>query len=261
VYTNEKFEKMFGYEKGEMIGKNVSIVNAPTEKSPEEIKKMVMDVLEKQGEWHGEIENVKKDGTRFWCYANVSVFEYSTYGKVIVSVHTDITEKKKMELALKKSEEKWHRLFEILPVGVSIVTAGDCVMEFNDALGKILDISHEGLQRGDYRNRKYFRSDNTPMPPEEFPTNRAIAEGNIIQNVEIGIEKESGEKIWTMVSASPLPAKDSAVTVTYDITERKKMVEELEKRTQELQKTNELMVNRELKMVELKEELEKSKAA
>jgi len=33
VYANPKFETMFGYEPNELIGKHVSIVNAPTEKN------------------------------------------------------------------------------------------------------------------------------------------------------------------------------------------------------------------------------------
>ncbi|MBT7617513.1 MAG: PAS domain S-box protein, partial [Calditrichaeota bacterium] len=73
-YTNPKFEQMFGYDPGEMIGKPVSIVNAPTEKYPEETVEDIMGVLEREGKWEGEIENIKKDGTPFWCYANVIVF-------------------------------------------------------------------------------------------------------------------------------------------------------------------------------------------
>jgi PAS domain S-box-containing protein len=37
IYTNPKFEKMFGYDPGEMIGRHVSIVNAPTDKTPEKM--------------------------------------------------------------------------------------------------------------------------------------------------------------------------------------------------------------------------------
>lgn len=36
LYCNPKFEQMFAYDVGELIGKNVSVVNAPTNKSPEE---------------------------------------------------------------------------------------------------------------------------------------------------------------------------------------------------------------------------------
>ncbi len=102
VYANQKFEKMFGYEPGEMVGKNVSIVNAPTDKTPEETAKEIMDTITKTGEWHGEVENIKKDGTPFWCSANVSIFDHPKYGKVFIAVHTDITERKKTQESLEK---------------------------------------------------------------------------------------------------------------------------------------------------------------
>ncbi|MFA5933474.1 MAG: PAS domain-containing protein [Microgenomates group bacterium] len=113
VYTNPKFEKMFGFNSGEMIGKPASIVNAPTDKKPEETAKEIMGILAKTGEWHGEVNNVKKDGTPFWCYANVSVFDHSEYGKVLVAVHTDITERKKAEEQAKEAfdaQEKMNKL-------------------------------------------------------------------------------------------------------------------------------------------------------
>ena len=47
--------------------------------------------------WHGEFENKKKDGTHFWCESNVSVFKHQRYGRVLVAVHSDITQRKKNE--------------------------------------------------------------------------------------------------------------------------------------------------------------------
>jgi len=105
VYTNPTFERMFGYNPDEMIGKNVAIVNAPTDKTPEETRETIMGFLKETGEWHGEVLNVKKDGVLFWCYANVSLFDHPDYGTVIVSIHTDITERKKTEQDLKESEQ------------------------------------------------------------------------------------------------------------------------------------------------------------
>jgi PAS domain S-box-containing protein len=105
VYANPEFEKMFGYEQGEMIGQHFSIVNVPTDRDPKETVRLIMNILEETGEWHGEIENIKKDGTTFWCYANVLLFDYPIFGKVILAVHTDITERKKYELELKKAKE------------------------------------------------------------------------------------------------------------------------------------------------------------
>jgi len=97
VYTNPKFEQMFGYGPKEMIGKHVSIVNAPTEKKPEDTAEEIMEILNKTGIWQGDVDNIKKDGTMFQCHANVSVFDHKKYGKVLVSVHTEFIERKQAE--------------------------------------------------------------------------------------------------------------------------------------------------------------------
>ena len=66
----------------------------PAKKNPEETAKEIMDVLREKGLWEGEVNNIKKDGTLFWCYAKVSVFDHSKYGNVLIAIHTDITERK-----------------------------------------------------------------------------------------------------------------------------------------------------------------------
>jgi PAS domain S-box-containing protein len=110
VYTNPKFEEMFGYGPGELIGKNISVVNAPTDKSPEELARDIQRDLKETGVWQGEICNIKKDGTFFWCHANVSTFNHPEHGNVWVDVHTNITEHKQAEQTLKDSEEKYREL-------------------------------------------------------------------------------------------------------------------------------------------------------
>ena len=95
VYANPKFEEMFGYGKDELLGMNVAKINAPTDMSPEEVANNIISNLRKNGVWSGEICNKKKDGTYFWCYANVSTFKHAEYGEVWLSVLSDITEHKK----------------------------------------------------------------------------------------------------------------------------------------------------------------------
>jgi PAS domain S-box-containing protein len=112
VYTNPKIEKMFGYDTGEMIGKHISIANAPIDKDPDEIAGEIVEILKKNGEWHGEIKNIKKDGTPFWCYANVSIFESPEHGMVFIAVHSDITKSKEIEDRLKESEIIYRNAYE-----------------------------------------------------------------------------------------------------------------------------------------------------
>ncbi|MGB6837509.1 MAG: PAS domain S-box protein [Dehalococcoidia bacterium] len=112
VYTNPAFERLFGYGPGEMVGKHVSVVNAPTDKSPEETAKEITAALDRTGAWRGEILNIKKDGTLFWCYANVSTFDHPGHGRVWVTYHTDITERKQAEEALRESDQRSREVLE-----------------------------------------------------------------------------------------------------------------------------------------------------
>ncbi|MDZ4158778.1 MAG: PAS domain S-box protein, partial [Anaerolineaceae bacterium] len=97
TYANPTFEHMFGYEPGELIGKHVSIVNVPGDKSPEATANEIINILRRTGAWSGEVHNIRKDGTTFWCFASVSAFEHLEHGSVWVAVHEDITERKLAE--------------------------------------------------------------------------------------------------------------------------------------------------------------------
>ena len=112
VYANPKFEKLFGYNHNELPGMHLSKLNAPTDKSPEQTAKEIIETLNKTGEWHGEVNNIKKDGTPFWCHADVSIFDHTVYGKVFIAIHNDISDRvitreklKTTQLLLKSSIE------------------------------------------------------------------------------------------------------------------------------------------------------------
>ncbi|AAM04693.1 TPA: PAS domain S-box protein [Methanosarcina acetivorans] len=145
----------------------------------------------------------------------------------------DITEQKKAEEMLKESESKLKTLFELLPVGVSIIDKDGKNIDVNLALERILGLSRSELFKGKYKARKYLRSNGTEMPAEEFPSAKALEEPGSIQISEIGVVKEDGSTIWTDVSATVLPFSDGQVAITTrDITESKKAKEELQ-RTEE----------------------------
>ena len=139
-----------------------------------------------------------------------------------VGVYQDITEIKQTEEALRESEQKLTTLFELLPIGVSVLDADNEVVYMNPALTKNLDISQEGLLRGDYRERTYLRPDGAPMPADEFASSRAIREQQAVHNIETGVMKEDSQVVWMNVSAAPLTFSDwRVIVVTDDITARK----------------------------------------
>ena len=135
----------------------------------------------------------------------------------------DITARKRAQAALADAESnaKLELLFDILPVGVSILDRDRRIVKQNRALEKIMDLSKEGLARGDYRARTYLRADGTPMPPEEFASARVMRGEPSALNVETGIIKEDGTTIWVNVSAVAGPFADwNTILVTADINDR-----------------------------------------
>ncbi|MBN3960329.1 ATP-binding protein [Nostoc sp. NMS8] len=113
VYANPKFEQMFGYNSSELNGQHVSIVNYVTESvTTKDVNQAIVSTVLQNTEATYEVQNVKKDGTPFWSSVTTSVFRHPDYGKVLVAVHQDITERKGIEEALRESEEKFRQLAE-----------------------------------------------------------------------------------------------------------------------------------------------------
>lgn len=109
AYATPVFNRMFGYTEGELIGKKVSILNAPTSQTPEKTALEINRVLKESGNWRGEIQNIRKDGSAFSCWVSITTFDHHEYGKVWVAVHEDITQRKEAELHLQQARDISHR--------------------------------------------------------------------------------------------------------------------------------------------------------
>jgi PAS domain S-box-containing protein len=227
ILANRKLEKILGVSKEGLIGKTRESI-MPDEIAESHRKNDLVVINSKEAQSFEE-DNMESDGLHYYITEKFPLLDSEGNVYAVGGISTDITERKRAEESIRTSEAKWHNLFEILPVGVSIVDSQHNVVEFNAMLGQILDLTKEGLQNGAYKERTYFRSDYTLMKPEEFPSNRAIHENTMIRNIEIGVKKEDESIIWTSVSASPFPAINGTITVTSDITKIKQAEEELRK--------------------------------
>lgn len=229
-HTNSMFEKIFGYEPGEMIGKEISNLNAPTDKTPLETEMEIMDILRKSGEWHGEVKNIRKDGTPFWSYANVSIFDHPQYGKVVVNVHTDITERKRIQEELQIAHIKYKTLFSAFPLGITVADRTGKILESNPMAERLLSLSLEEQHQRKIDGKEWtiVKPDRTPLQAQDYASVRALRENRMVENMEMGIVKAHGEITWINVNAAPLPLEGYGVVITYnDITQRKKAEAEL----------------------------------
>lgn len=131
IYTNYTFDRIFGYAFGELIGKHVSTLNAPTDQSPVKIAQEIMQNLNITGIWRGELQNIRRDGSTFWCHANVSTFEHPQHGKIWIAIHQDITDRKRAEENLRESEEKYRILLENAGLGIGYYDLSGRIILFN----------------------------------------------------------------------------------------------------------------------------------
>ena len=229
--VNPAFEKHIGLKN--IKGKRIREFIPDIEKNwPEIYGKVVLT---------GEPTRFIRKSKSFNRWFDVYAFRIGAPEKHQVAIlFNNITKRKHSHEELKKREEKWHKLFEILPVGVSIVNSDNKILEVNTTLAQILDLTKEELLNSKYKNRSYFRSDMSLMPPEEFPSVRALKEKKVIKDVEIGIKKEDGSMMWTNVSAAHLSSLNATVTITAEITERKHSEAVLLKQQRELKEAQHL---------------------
>ena len=143
VYTTPNFEKMFGYEPGELLEKRVIVLIASGNKTPEETAEEIIKSIANKGWWQGEVHNVKKDGTRFWTTAFISEIEHSQFGRVWLSVQHDITEQKQVQEALWESKALLDAYFTRAPAGMGLFDTELRYVKLNGTLADINGLSIE----------------------------------------------------------------------------------------------------------------------
>lgn len=227
---NESFKQLIGYSEEELSVLNFKDLTPPKWHDYEQniINNQVLvrgfsDIYEK--------EYRRKDGSIIPVELHAFLIRNDSGEKVAMwAIVRDISLRKRAEEALRRSEQKWHTLFEILPVGVSILDKKGNISEHNPALGKILQLTDNELQEHNYKNRKYVYSEDGEIKANEFPGDISVKEQKIIRNIEVGLEKEDANTIWTEVSAAPLDLPDTiCAVVTVDITKHKQLEQELKR--------------------------------
>ncbi len=102
TYVNDKFCKISGYSKHELLGKPHNIIRHPDMKS-KTFKIMWHTIKDLKQVWKGNIKNKKKDGDFYWVYTIINPILDSN-GEIIeyIALRTDITELEKRKEFLKK---------------------------------------------------------------------------------------------------------------------------------------------------------------
>jgi PAS domain S-box-containing protein len=265
---NKGAERLFGYTAAETIGQSITMLIPPDRQGeePEILARL------KRGERvdHFETVRVRKDGTRLEISLTISPIMDAT-GQVIGAskIARDITERKRTEDALRASEERYRTLFDFDPVAIYACDASGVIQQFNR---RAAELWGREPASGDTDERfcgsfKLFRPDGSFMPHEQCPMAEVVA-GKIpaAHDAEVVIERPDGSRLTVVVNIRPLKTErgeiTGAINCFYDITQRKQAEEalaqshaQLQSHAEELSRFNRLAVGRELRMIELKKEI------
>ncbi len=134
-YVNPAFEKVSGYSRKEVIGKNVSIIES--DKHDEAFYKALRDTIVRGDPWTGHIINKKKDGTVYGVEATISPVR-DTKGAIInyVFVQRDVT----YEVELKKQLDQAQKMEAIGKL------AGGIAHDINNILFPIMGYTEMSIE-------------------------------------------------------------------------------------------------------------------
>jgi PAS domain S-box-containing protein len=219
-----------GYEAHEIIGHHFSRFYTKEDQSSG-LPARALEIARHTGKFESEGWRVRKDGSQFWAYVVIDPIRSSS-GEIIgyAKITRDLTERRKAEEVLKKSEEQ----FRLLVQGVS-----DYAIYMLDTGGRV-----SSWNSGAQRIKGYAPDEIIGQNFSQFYTEEDRANGEPQRALEIAaregrFEKEAwrvrkdGTRFWAHVVLDPIRADDGSLIgyakITRDITERKETQQKLDK--------------------------------
>jgi PAS domain S-box-containing protein len=226
---NKSAERLFGYTAEEAIGQNITLI-VPWERRSED-EEILRRLARGERVDHFETIRRRKDGTILDVSLTISPV-CDLAGKVIGAskVARDVTEKKRIEQALRESEERFRAIVETTPECVKLISADGTVLLMNSPGLRMVGAhsSEEVVGKNVYdliacEDKHRFKA-----------FNESVCEGEQ-GSLEFEIVGLEGKRRHMETRAAPLRTPDGTVihlAVSSDISERKQ-AEELLRRSEE----------------------------
>ncbi len=244
---------MLGFEADEMIGQKIHplVHHTRPDGSPYPVEECPMHHSLIRGVIGGRDDEVlwRKDGTAFPVeYTSVPIRKNGSIAGTVV-VFRDVSARKEAEEALRKSRATARGLLDATQESLLLL----------DKEGIIIAANQTAAHRHQRTPQELIGTDRFDLLPQNLRESRRFHFNNVLQSGNPADFEDIREGMVFHHIYHPVQDKTGVIIgvaiFAQDITERKHMEEELTQNVEELERFRKLAIGREIKMIQLKEEI------
>lgn len=217
--VNEEFERLFGYSRQEVLGRTSLALGMHPD--PEARLRAAAQVREQGYGRRVEMALRTKSGAVRDFLVNTDFVEIGAKSFVLLTAQ-DVTERKRMEAELRRSEERFSKVFAASPAGITITRIADGMfVDANEAFCGMFEFSRAEVIGRTSTELKMW----TPEARARL-IQAQLASGGL-RDFELQARSKTGRLITVLFSSVPIQLEGEThhVTTMIDITERKQAEE------------------------------------
>jgi PAS domain S-box-containing protein len=227
IEVNDRICSMIGYSRDEITRMTWSEMTHPDDLA-ENLKQFNRVLSGQIDHYNMDKRFIRKDGKVVWTNLSVgSVRKPDGSVDHMIAVVEDITERKRIETALRTSEERFSKVFQASPAATYISTISD---------GRYIDVNNSGLQQLGYTREEMIGHTVRELgiwhnySGRKLILQKLIALGSI-RNEPVLFRMKKGEVKETLLSCEiiRLNNKEVMLSLVYDITELRRAEDALRK--------------------------------
>ena len=231
ISVNQALCSITGYRAEEIIGRTPEILKS--ERHNPAFFRQLRSVLNKTGQWRGEIWNRRKNGEVYPSWLIVTAVKDAVDAVThYVAMHIDISERKVMENELKASETKFRSIIEVCPVPMALHDEQSNITFLNPAFVQTFGYSIDDIPTmADWWPKAYPDPDYRRWVEATWQTilEQARQEQSNFPPLEVAICCKNNGIKTVLASAATIHHDFSGehLVILYDITQRKQIEDKL----------------------------------